>query len=122
MKYSRKSRHERGYNYQWQKARKLYLQMQPMCVLCRDMGILTAATVVDHIKPHRGNRDLFWDQENWQSLCKPCHDGAKQQSEHTGIVRGAGEDGMPTCRNHPWNKPMARPTVVLPGDYFLKNY
>lgn len=32
------------------------------------------ATVVDHIIPHRGNKDLFWDESNWQALCKKCHD------------------------------------------------
>jgi 5-methylcytosine-specific restriction protein A len=30
--------------------------------------------VVDHIIPHRGDQYLFWDQENWQALCKDCHD------------------------------------------------
>ena len=32
------------------------------------------ATVVDHIIPHRGDQKLFWDQNNWQALCKSCHD------------------------------------------------
>ena len=31
-------------------------------------------TVVDHIRPHRGDPVLFWDEKNWQSLCKSCHD------------------------------------------------
>jgi 5-methylcytosine-specific restriction protein A len=29
---------------------------------------------VDHIRPHRGNRDLFWDMTNWQAMSKVCHD------------------------------------------------
>ncbi|WP_435645121.1 HNH endonuclease [Butyricicoccus porcorum] len=37
-------------------------------------GRYTRATVVDHIVPHRGDPKLFWDQTNWQSLCKQCHD------------------------------------------------
>jgi 5-methylcytosine-specific restriction protein A len=32
------------------------------------------ATVVDHIVPHRGDPVLFWDEANWQGLCKLCHD------------------------------------------------
>ena len=32
-----------------------------------------AANVVDHIKPHRGDSALFWNTENWQSLCDKCH-------------------------------------------------
>jgi len=52
----------------WRKARKEYLQYHPACVECRH-----AATVVDHIVPHRGNEDLLWDRSNWQALCKRCH-------------------------------------------------
>ncbi|RKJ07590.1 HNH endonuclease, partial [Butyricicoccus sp. 1XD8-22] len=35
---------------------------------------LTQATVVDHIKPHQGDQSLFWNENNWQPLCKRCHD------------------------------------------------
>ena len=31
-------------------------------------------TLVDHIVPHRGDQALFWDEQNWQPLCKSCHD------------------------------------------------
>ena len=46
----------------------------PLCVECKKQGKLTQATVVDHIVPHRGDQKLFWDESNWQPLCKPCHD------------------------------------------------
>jgi 5-methylcytosine-specific restriction endonuclease McrA len=32
------------------------------------------AQVTDHIRPHKGNEELFYDQTNWQPLCKSCHD------------------------------------------------
>lgn len=32
------------------------------------------ATVVDHIIPHKGDYERFWDRSGWQSLCKRCHD------------------------------------------------
>ena len=32
------------------------------------------ATVADHIIPHKGNLELFWDEGNLQALCKSCHD------------------------------------------------
>lgn len=70
----RPSSGERGYNSRWQKARKRFLQLHPLCVRCQKEGRLVKATVVDHIKPHRGDPVLFWDESNWQSLCKPCHD------------------------------------------------
>jgi len=37
------------------------------------MGRLNAATVVDHIVPHKGDAVLFWKQSNWQALCRDCH-------------------------------------------------
>lgn len=64
----------RGYNAEWRKARKAFLQKHPLCSECRKVGKLTPATVVDHIIPHRGDRKLFWDENNWQPLCKDCHD------------------------------------------------
>jgi len=65
---------------------------------------VTAATVVDHITPHRGNTQLFWDSSNWQSLCEECHNGAKAQLELTGKLRGCNTDGIPVDPSHPWRK------------------
>ena len=70
----RGSAHQRGYSRAWAKARAAYLAKHPLCVRCGNEDVLTAASVVDHIKPHRGDKDLFWDSSNWQSLCKRCHD------------------------------------------------
>ena len=64
----------RGYGSAWQKARKQYLEVHPLCVECIKEGRYVKATVVDHIVPHRGDPKLFWDQRNWQALCKRCHD------------------------------------------------
>ncbi len=63
----------RGYDARWRKARKLFLQQHPLCVLCQAEGKIVAATVVDHIIPHRGDQQLFWDHDNWQSLCERHH-------------------------------------------------
>lgn len=43
------------------------------CVRCMKNGRYVRATVVDHIKPHCGDQRLFWDEDNWQALCKECH-------------------------------------------------
>ena len=64
----------RGYDSRWREARKLYLQRHPLCVECMKQGRYIKATDVDHIKPHRGDSVLFWDQSNWQALCKAHHD------------------------------------------------
>ncbi|MDN2700176.1 HNH endonuclease [Janthinobacterium sp. SUN073] len=94
---------KRGYGYAWQKARAGYLRSHPLCVYClrdpayapiRDMApstailrcaelglIVPAASVVDHIEPHRGDRVLFWNKTNWQSLCGTHHSADKQREE-----------------------------------------
>ena len=64
----------RGYDRKWREARAAYLRRHPLCVSCQAEGKLTAATVVDHIIPHRGDTKLFWDESNWQPLCKEHHD------------------------------------------------
>jgi hypothetical protein len=77
------------------------------------------ATVVDHITPHKlkdaitsGDRaaialaqKLFWDTDNWQSLCKQHHDSTKQRMEKRGVVIGCDENGNPLDPNSHWMKP-----------------
>lgn len=72
---------QRGYGYRWQKARARHLRMNPLCVMCQAEDRVTAATVVDHRIPHRGDERLFWDETNWQSLCASHHSGQKQREE-----------------------------------------
>lgn len=72
--YQRESASNRGYDARWRRARKRYLTQYPLCLECQSQGKLTSATVVDHIQPHRGDKDLLWDERNWQPLCKDCHD------------------------------------------------
>ena len=64
----------RGYDGRWQKARAIFLKQHPLCAFCLAEGKVVPATVVDHIIPHRGDQRLFWDQTNWEPLCKKCHD------------------------------------------------
>ena len=72
---------QRGYNYAWQQARLVFLGENPLCKYCEHAGRVTAASIVDHVIPHRGDMVLFWDRSNWQSLCKPCHDVVKKREE-----------------------------------------
>jgi 5-methylcytosine-specific restriction endonuclease McrA len=62
------------YTARWQRRRLVYLMDNPLCVDCKTADLLTAANVVDHIVPHRGDMNLFWSEDNWQPLCKRCHD------------------------------------------------
>lgn len=85
-----KSSHERGYGHKWRQAREGWLRKHPLCVYCERRGEITPASVVDHIEPHRGDMALFWKSENWQSLCKSCHDGEKAREEREGRGKSLG--------------------------------
>lgn len=45
----------------------------PWCVTCQIQGVLTIATDIDHVIPHRGDPGRFWDRGNLQGLCGACH-------------------------------------------------
>ncbi|MFV1442194.1 MULTISPECIES: HNH endonuclease signature motif containing protein [unclassified Phaeobacter] len=57
----------------WRAASKAFLRQFPLCRDCGELGVIEPATDVDHIEPHKGDRKLFWDRKNWQSLCHRCH-------------------------------------------------
>lgn len=91
------------YSSRWRKARATYLQRNPLCVLCEQRGRLTAASVVDHVVPHKGDSTLFWDTDNWQPLCTHCHDSLKRTQERSGALPGIDANGMPVDPAHHWN-------------------
>jgi 5-methylcytosine-specific restriction protein A len=78
---------KRGYDSKWRKASKGFLVKHPVCVHCTQKGGIGAATVTDHIVPHKGDKDLFWDRDNWQPLCKRHHD-IKTAKEDGGFGNG----------------------------------
>jgi len=87
----------------WQRLRKHQLKAEPLCRFCLERGIVTAANVVDHVVPHRGNWTEFVTGK-LQSLCEPCHRSAKRQIELRGYRCDIGVDGLPTDPNHPFNR------------------
>lgn len=44
-------------------------------------GRTEAASVVDHVDPHHGDPDKFWDSSMWQSSCDWHHNSVKQKLE-----------------------------------------
>ena len=79
----------RGYGYKWRMVSQAFLDAHPLCAECERRGLIRPATCVDHIKPHKGDKKLFWDRSNWQPLCQSCH------SEKT--AREDGGFGNPTA-------------------------
>lgn len=126
--------HQHLYNRKWQRMSRLFKVHNPLCVYClnkrcsdcraqisvhdthcpkcnsRNYSVdkTTAVEgrfgVVDHIIPHNGDLELFWDQDNWQVLCNACHDGPKRLEEARGYAIGCDSSGLPLDKNHDWNK------------------
>jgi 5-methylcytosine-specific restriction enzyme A len=71
--------------------------------MCLDQGHVTAATTVDHIKPHKGDWSLFSDPANLQSLCPSHHSSTKQREEAVGHAIGCDDAGLPLDPDHPWH-------------------
>jgi 5-methylcytosine-specific restriction endonuclease McrA len=87
----------------WQRLRKLQLTQHPLCEFCLGRGIVTVATVVDHVVPHKGDWTAFCTGR-LQSLCEECHKSTKRQIELRGYRCDVGLDGLPADPNHPFNR------------------
>jgi len=80
----RRSASQAGYTRRWNRASTAFRARFPLCGMrpnnlapvmseCFNDARVTAAALTDHIAPHRGDDALFWDEHNWQSLCRRCH-------------------------------------------------
>lgn len=80
----------------WQKLRLVILMRDSW--KCQKTGVLLIgkhrnkdgkpdpnSPVIDHIKPHRGNPELFWDESNLQAVSKEYHDSEKQRLEQESL-------------------------------------
>ena len=75
-------RHERIsrqklYDGRWANYRFRFLKANPFCYLCSEK-----ATVVDHIVPHKGNRDMFVNLHNHMPLCRTHHNIITGRFDH----------------------------------------
>jgi hypothetical protein len=67
----------------WRRRAKAQLAAEPLCRMCQADGRIEAATVADHIVPHRGDWAAFWEGE-LQSLCAHHHNSDKHSQEAGG--------------------------------------
>ena len=84
---------------QWKALRRAQLRKCPQCVECG-----RSANTVDHIQPHRGDRRLFYDPTNLQSMCRTCHNVVKRRDEMGDPNRGSVVSGFPRDPAHLWNR------------------
>lgn len=105
MAWGTRSRQERGYNYQWEKMRKIVIERDKgLCQMCLAKNRITPGKDVDHKKSKAECKRLGWSKEATDSpnnlwyLCRPCH-LAKTEEEQGKTKRPPkqkiGEDGWP---------------------------
>lgn len=87
----------------WRARRMHQLAEEPLCRSCAKAGRITAATIADHVEPHRGDPIKFFEGE-LQSLCDAepwrCHSKVKQSEERLGFSKAVGADGFPVDPRH----------------------
>ena len=52
----------------WKEYRARFIEVNPRCYACGNK-----ATVVDHLRPHKGDEKLFKQLDNHIPLCEICH-------------------------------------------------
>jgi 5-methylcytosine-specific restriction endonuclease McrA len=55
-------------------------------VICGGKYPAPDSPVANHIKPHRGNPSLFWDENNIETVTKAEHDSAIQREEQESLL------------------------------------
>lgn len=65
---------------EWKRLRiRVFIRDAFTCQMCQRVEGNTSKLIGDHKTPHRGDRALFFDENNVHTVCKPCHDGEKQR-------------------------------------------
>ena len=95
----------------WKKLSKNYKINNPLCKMCEERGIVRVGKYVDHIIPIQIDYELRLDVENLQCLCQKCHSHKTQKHDVQLLkgkevlpLKGTDSTGMPTDKNHFWNK------------------
>lgn len=76
---NRPNAYQRGYNDRWRARTAQWIQEQAQQGNCRCAYCKVPLTGrrrdihVDHVVPHNGNQELFWDENNWAMSCPSCN-------------------------------------------------
>jgi 5-methylcytosine-specific restriction enzyme A len=77
---TRRPEYKKLYNKKsWEQLRIYVLNRDPICKICNREG----SYIADHIKDHKGDPLLFFDRNNVQGVCKPCHDKKTGETSHS---------------------------------------
>ena len=68
---------QRGYDWEWERVRKLVLQRSDRCERCR----VVRPVIVHHIVPVDVTPDLRLDPANMLAVCRKCHGAIHKEME-----------------------------------------
>ena len=60
-------------SWRYGKMRRRFLTENPLCQVCEKEGYTVAAAEIDHVIPVEKDPDRFWDESNWEPICRSCH-------------------------------------------------
>lgn len=89
----RANSHQRGYTHKWEQAAAAWLAQQFAMgnVTCAECGALLdgkrSEIHVDHKVDHKGDAEVFWNEDGWQALHARCH--SVKTARENGFRRGA---------------------------------
>jgi 5-methylcytosine-specific restriction protein A len=69
----------RGYDADWDRARRAHAAVEPLCRRCAQRGLDVPMSVVDHIVPIPVAPELRLEDGNLQSLCHTCHSAKSRE-------------------------------------------
>jgi 5-methylcytosine-specific restriction enzyme A len=84
----------------WQRLRKLKLNVNTLCEMCFPRGRLEPAVHVDHIVAIKDGGEAFPPLDGLMSLCLPCHN--EKTFGKRDVFKGCGADGLPLDQSHPF--------------------
>ena len=96
----------------WKKASEAFRASPEgaLCIDCKAQGKIVPSEVTDHIVPHSGDLDLFWDPANWAPRCWSCHSVKSRADEfeaRTGKIqlrKGCDAHGIPLDPRSHWHQ------------------
>src|SRR4051794_40491158 len=98
----------------WRRLRAHQLREHPLCRFCLESrGMVTPATVADHVVAHKGDINQFWLSE-LQSLCHQCHVSTKAYIEQRGYSPDA-RLSVPTSKESRSKIEIARQRRLVTG-------
>lgn len=65
---------KRGYDFRWQKVRRLKIAINPLCQMCMEDGRYVKADIVHHIQTIEEHPELRLSMDNLLSVCVQHHE------------------------------------------------